>query len=279
MTSELLIFIVSCIVAGVFAGLSSGLLGLGGGLVIVPVLNYLLPAVYHVSPQYLLPICITTSFAVIIFNTTNAARKQAKLNNVDWRAVAIMVPALVTASVLMSNFVVGINPGYLKIFFGFVLCYSAYAMFKKKATAATEETKGHLPLGAGLAAGATIGAISATAGISGGSFLGPLFSSFKFPIKRALGTSSACGMFLSTASFLSYLYAGRNVDTGVPLSFGYFSLVAFLGFFVTSPFFAGIGVKLQNHLPAAKVRKIFAVFLLFITVDMLWSGYKLIAHV
>ncbi|MFC6276401.1 sulfite exporter TauE/SafE family protein [Psittacicella hinzii] len=275
MDHTVLIFIISCLVAGVFSGLSSGLLGLGGGLVIVPVLNYLLPSIFHINPEYLLPICITTSFGVIIFNTATASYKQYKLKNIHFKTALIIVPPMIIFSAIVGHFVTQINPGYLKILFGLVVLYSAIHMQGKKAL--VEETQNY-SLGSvkGVLAGAAIGSIAATAGISGGSFLGPLFNSCKFPIKKALGTSSFCGFWLALSSFISYVISGAHIDTGVPYTFGYFSLIAFSAILIPSVIFASYGVKLQSVLPAPKVKRIFAYFLVLIALDMFIEGYELI---
>ncbi|RIY32513.1 sulfite exporter TauE/SafE family protein [Psittacicella gerlachiana] len=275
MDQQIIIFILSCLLAGVFAGLSSGLLGLGGGLVIVPVLNYLLPSIFTISPQDLLPICIQTSFGVIIFNTITASLKQYKLGNINFRAALIIVPPMVVCSILVGAFVTRINPGYLKIFFGLVVVYSALNMLIKK-NRGEEDPQAQLPPVKGFLAGAAIGGISSTAGISGGSFLGPLFHACKFPIKRALGTSSFCGVFLAISGFLTYFISGIKVDTGVPYTIGYFSIIAFLAILIPSVIFAHQGVKLQSVLPAKKVKRIFAYFLFLVALDMLYDGYLLI---
>ncbi|RIY34117.1 hypothetical protein CKF54_01390 [Psittacicella hinzii] len=276
MDPQIITFIVTCLLAGIFAGLSSGLLGLGGGLVIVPVLNYTLPNIFTISPEYLLPICIQTSFAIIIFNTITASLKQYKLGNINFKAASIIIPPMIIFSVIVGQFVTSINPGYLKILFGFVVIYSSLNMLRKKSKV-EEDQNATLPVGKGLLAGAAIGGISATAGISGGSFLGPLFHSCKFPIKKALGTSSFCGVFLAISGFLTYFIAGLNVDTQVPYTFGYFSFIAFIAILVTSVFFAHQGVKLQSVLPAPKVKRIFAYFLILVAIDMLYDGYLLIS--
>ncbi|RIY32992.1 hypothetical protein CJP74_03150 [Psittacicella melopsittaci] len=278
MDSQIIIFIVSCLLAGIFSGLSSGLLGLGGGLVIVPVLNYLLPSIFPIDPKYLLPICIQTSFGVIIFNTITASLKQYKLGNINFKAATIIVPPMVIFSIIVGLFVTKINPGYLKIFFGLVVIYSSLNMLRKK-SAGEEDPNAQLPPVKGFIAGAAIGGISSTAGISGGSFLGPLFHACKFPIKRALGTSSFCGVFLAISGFFTYFFSGLHVDTGVPYTIGYFSLIAFAAILIPSVIFAHQGVKLQSILPAAKVKRIFAYFLILVAIDMLYDGYLLISEV
>lgn len=276
MTSTLIIFITLCLIAGVFSGLSSGLLGLGGGLVIVPVLNYLLPSIFTIDPQYLLPICINTSFGIIIFNTLTASIRQYKLGNINLKAAMIIVPPMIIASFIVGHYVTDANPGYLKILFGCVVLYSALNMLRKKHNHDEESENYSFPLVKGIVTGTAIGGISATAGISGGSFLGPFFHSCKFPIKKALGTSSFCGFFLACSGFISYIIAGWKIETGVPYTIGYFSLIAFAGILLPSIYMANYGVKLQSILPAKKVKRIFAYFLLVIVADMFIDGYHLI---
>lgn len=278
---DLIILLSTCLFCGVFAGLTSGLLGLGGGLVIVPVLNYVLPLLYPVFDNklsdLLLPICICTSFAVIIFNTITSAYKQHKRNSISWRAVLLVAPALVISSQAIGYIIPKANPGYLKIFFALVLLVSAIKMLRSKKISEEERTVAPpIPVKKGLLAGMTIGAISATAGISGGSFLGPFFSqSAKFPIKIALGTSSACGVFLAISGFIAYFVNGlQNIDrtSVVPFTYGNLQIVAFLSFVVTSVIAAGYGVKLQHYLNPTKVKKVFAIFMIFVAIDMLYSG-------
>lgn len=268
----LYLFIGLCLVSGVFAGLTSGLLGLGGGLVIIPILNFLIPLVYtEVSDVHV--ISIQTSFAVIVFTTGISAYKQIKLQNVDFSTVLIVAPMLMIFSAISGRLAVGSNPGYLKILFSTVLIFSSWKMLKKKNKAKfVEDPKAKISVPRGIIAGAAIGAISGTAGISGGSFLGPLFRTNKFPIKRALGTSSACGFLLAISSFTTYFVSGFGVNTGMPYSIGYLSFIAFGAFVITSIIFASYGVKLQSVLPPAKVEKFFGLFLLVVAADMIISG-------
>ncbi|AIL31933.1 sulfite exporter TauE/SafE family protein [Basilea psittacipulmonis] len=277
--SETVLFISVCIVGGVFAGLTSGLMGLGGGLVIVPILCYLLPSIYpELSTSYVLPIAIQTSFALVFFNTLTASLHQYKIGNINLPLIKLMGPILFCSALLTGLLVTKIAPGYLKIFFGLVITYlSLNMLMKKKAHEQhSQETSPPIPKKKSIPVGIAVGAIAATAGISGGAFLGPFFHSCKFPIKRALGNASACGVFLSLGGFISYFISGIRVETGIPYSIGYFSLIAFLSFMTTSLFAASYGVKLQSVLPAQKVKKCFAVFILLIATDMIISGFKLL---
>lgn len=273
------IAVIVFLIAGVFAGITSGLLGLGGGLVIIPVLNAVLPLMYDVNPHYILPICIQTSFAIIILNTTMSSYKQYKNNNIDYRGVMLVAPTLVIFAALTGQVVTGINPGYLKASFGLILVYNGIKMLFAKPIKFVESNEPvNLSVTKGIIAGSLIGTISGTAGISGGSFLGPFFHSCKMPIKKALGTSSACGVFIAISGTISYAVAGYNVDTGIPYTYGYFSLLAFVAFASTSIVGASYGVKLQKVLNARMVAKIFAIFLLVIAIDMFESAYSFIAH-
>lgn len=285
MTQDIIYFCLICLISGALAGLSSGLMGLGGGLVIVPVLSYLLPWFYpELNPAYVLPVAIQTSFAIIICNTLTSSFHQYKLGNLNRRTILLMAPGMAISALLVGQFVSHAPAAYLKLFFALVILYLAYKMLVKKSSAKqasfempeSNNNWGNIPVAKTIITSLAIGAVSATAGISGGSFVSPYLYSQGMPIKRALGNASACGVFLSISGFISYLIAGKNIDTGLPLSWGYFCAIAFIAFLLTSIVFASYGVKLQSVLPAQKVKRLFAVFLIVIAFDIAYSGIRLL---
>lgn len=250
---------------GAVAGFLAGLFGIGGGMIIVPTLVYLLPKL-GVPDHLLMSISLGTSFSTIVFTTFSAAQRHNKLGNVEWSVVRFFVPALMIA-VFVSGLVVSDLPKnvMMKIFAAMVL-YMAVKMFlalKPKA----QETK-PLTTQSMIIAGGIIGVLSSLAGIAGGAFIVPFLNGRGIELKKAIGTSSLCGCLLGLAATISFIIGGFNVPNLPEYSVGYVYLPALLGIATTSIFTSKLGASAANVLPVPILKRAFAVMLMLIALNM-----------
>lgn len=253
----------SCLALGTIVGFLAGLFGIGGGLIIVPSLVYLLPMA-GVTPENLMSAALGTSFSTIVITSFSSAQRHHKLGNVDIQVSKYFIPALMT-SVFLAGLVISNLDAKLmsKIFAIMVLYLAARMLFSLKKTPQIKP----LTTQSTIIAGGVIGMLSSMAGIAGGAFIVPFLNSRGFEMKRAIGTSSFCGAFLGLSGTISFIVSGWNVEMP-DYSLGYVYLPALFGITLTSYFTSKLGANAANVLPVAILKKAFAVMLVAIAVNM-----------
>ncbi|WGE50239.1 sulfite exporter TauE/SafE family protein [Actinobacillus equuli subsp. haemolyticus] len=253
----------SCLALGTIVGFLAGLFGIGGGLIIVPSLVYLLPMA-GVTPENLMSVALGTSFSTIVITAFSSVQRHHKLGNVDIQVSKYFIPALMT-SVFLAGLVISNLDAKLmsKIFAIMVLYLAARMLFSLKKTPQIKP----LTTQSTIIAGGVIGMLSSMAGIAGGAFIVPFLNSRGFEMKRAIGTSSFCGAFLGLSGTISFIVSGWNVEMP-DYSLGYVYLPALFGITLTSYFTSKLGANAANVLPVAILKKAFAVMLVAIAVNM-----------
>lgn len=256
---------VGFLILGAVAGFLAGLFGIGGGMIIVPALVWLLPKM-GVPDNLLMSIALGTSFSTIVFTTFSAAQRHNKLGNVEWSVAKFFVPALM-AAVFISGLIVSDFPkAILAKVFAVLVLYMAIKMFlslKPKQVEPKPLTTQSMLVGGGI-----IGVLSSFAGIAGGAFIVPFLNSRGIELKRAIGTSSFCGCLLGAAATISFIISGWGKAELPDYSLGYVYLPALVAIAATSVFTSKIGATLANKLPVATLKKAFAVMLMLIALNM-----------
>ncbi|HCK81514.1 MAG TPA: sulfite exporter TauE/SafE family protein [Candidatus Competibacter sp.] len=250
---------------GAFAGVMAGLLGVGGGLIIVPALAWIFQH-QQIAETALMHLAIGTSLATIIATSISSVRAHHQRGAVLWPTVWRLTPGIVTGAWLGAAVADALSSFALqKVFAVFVLLMAAQMGFGAKPAPHRD-----LPKTAGmLATGGVIGAVSAIVGIGGGSLTVPFLSWCNVPIRQAVATSAACGLPIALAGALGFVVTGLNAP-GLPAwSLGYVYGPALLGVALTSMLFAPLGARLAHTLPTEMLKKIFAAFLAVIGVKML----------
>ena len=253
------------IAVGVIAGLIAGMLGLGGGVVIVPALALVFPLL-HIPPSVLMQLAIGTSLAVIVPTSMSSTWAHYRRGAVEGRLVRLLLPGLVPGAVLGGWLADKLPSAMLSRIFGvFVLGVATQIFFN-----ATAPGRRPLPGATGLlATGAVIGTASTLLGIGGGSLTVPFLSYCRLDMRRAVATSSACGLVLGAVGAAVFLWAGRHRADLPPGAFGYVYLPAFLGIAVASVATASLGTRLAHSLPVPTLKRAFAVFLALAGLRML----------
>ena len=250
---------------GVFAGLAAGLLGVGGGLIIVPVLIYAFTALAF-SPDVLTHMAVGTSLATIILTSAGSVYQHHKKGAVLWPVLVWFALGLALGAFAGAKLADVIQGRLLQILFGVFTVVIALQM----ASGVKAKPSRALPGKAGLSvAGAFIGAISAIFGIGGGSLSVPFLTWCNVKMQNAVATSAAGGMPIAIAGALGFLLNGLDEAAVPQYSVGYIYLPALVGISITSIIFAQVGARLAHRSPAATLKKIFAGLLVVVGIKLL----------
>lgn len=253
-------------VTGAFAGVLAGLLGVGGGIVIVPVLFFLFQK-FGVSPESAMVIATATSLATIVPTSISSIFSHNKKGNVDFVLLKNWALFIFVGVLVGSWFVTRIDGMWLTLLFGIIATLSALNMlFRTKKSALFNQLPNQLGQGV---MGLSIGFLSAMVGIGGGTLSVPLLTLFNYPAHKAVGTAAAIGLIISLPGALTLLFIG-NAPTDAPTgTLGLVNLMAFMCIVPLTVLCAPVGASLAAKLDAAKLKKVFAVVLLITGLRML----------
>ena len=256
---------------GLVAGILAGLLGVGGGLVLVAALAWLLP-LFGVPPEVAMHAALASSLASIVLTAASSARAHARRGSVLWPTVAWMVPGLLLGAWLGSGVAVKLDAQTLRWIVAGYCLLAAWQTGFGRSRAPADGSEVPAPRGWPMsAAGGGIGVLSALVGIGGGSMTVPLLVWRGIKPVRAVGTSSACGVAIGLAAAVGYaLHApsGALPAHGI----GYVYLPAAIGVALASVLAAPWGTRLAHRLSGNALRKVFALFLLLVALSVPWSG-------
>ncbi len=263
MIISLIIFLSCGAVAGVFAGL----LGVGGGIIIVPILSVVF-AWLDITPSHIHHLSLGTSLATIMITSISSARAHNARGAVRWDIVKSIAPGIILGTFIGGLIAADIPDTYLKaIFVCFIYIIDLDMLIGKKPSG-----QRGLPGRIGISVvGGIIGLLSSFVGIGGGTMSVPFMSFCSIPMHTAVGTSSAIGFPIALAGTLGYIVGGLSVPDLPEFTLGYVHLMAFVGIAAASFFTAPIGAKLAHKLPVAMLKKIFAIFLLMVATKMLFG--------
>lgn len=259
--------ILSYILLGSVVGFLAGLLGIGGGLVIVPVLTFMF-AGQGIPHEHLLHLALGTSLASIVFTSFSSIRSHHKRGAVIWPIVIKITPGIIVGTFFGAWIAAHLSTNFLKIFFTLFLFYVGIQMLLGIKPKPSREVPGT----AGVSgAGVVIGIFSSLVGIGGGTLSVTFFTWCNVTMHKAIGTSAAIGFPIAVTGAVGYAINGFAVQ-GLPSdAFGYIHLTALAGIAVASILTAPLGAKFAHSLPVDKLKKIFASLLLILAVRMAWS--------
>ena len=254
---------------GIGTGFLAGLLGIGGGMLMVPFITIILSG-QGVAPDLAVKMAIATSMATIIFTSISSVRAHHKRGAVRWDIVKRLAPGIVIGSMIGSLGVFALLKGsYLAIFFGLFVGFSATQMFLDKKPKPTRQMPG---AGGQLAAGGVIGFLSGLVGAGGGFISVPFMAWCNVAIHNAVATSAALGFPIAAANVIGYVISGLKVQDLPPASFGYIWLPGLVVIAVCSFLTAPLGAKAAHALPVGRLKRIFAIILYVLAAYMLWKG-------
>lgn len=251
---------------GVIAGFVAGLLGVGGGLIIVPILIVIFNS-NNFSQDVIVHMAIGTSLATIIFTSISSVHAHHfRHKAVRWDIVKQLTPGIVIgalAGAVVADFV---SAKILQQFFGFFELFVAIQMaLNIKAHAART-----LPRRTGMVtAGSAIGVVSSIVGIGGGTLTVPFLSWCNVKMQEAVATSSACGFPIAIAGCVGFVITGWNESDLPAYTFGYIYWPAFLSIVISSMLMAPVGAWLAHRLSATKLKRFFSLVLFLLGLKML----------
>ena len=266
--------VLELLLLGSVIGFLAGLLGIGGGMLMVPFLTLLL-AHKNFPADLVLKMAVATSLATICFTSIASVRAHHARGAVRWDVVKLLAPGIVAGGLLGAQIAKALPNTVLAVLFAVFIGFSATQMLWNKKPAASRQ----LPRGTGVfsagmfGAGGLIGLLSSLVG-AGGAFISvPFLTWCNLPIHNAVGTSAALGFPIALASTVGYVIAGWSLHDLPPGAFGFLYLPALLVISVASMSTARWGAAAAHRLNMMQLRRMFAVLLYGLAAYMLFKAF------
>jgi uncharacterized membrane protein YfcA len=251
---------------GAFAGVLAGLLGVGGGLVIVPMLTFIF-TFQGLPTEHILHLALGTSLASIMFTSISSVRSHHGRGAVNWQALRRITPGIMIGTFAGSYVAAQLSSGFLRVFFVVFQYYVATQLLLDIKPKPHRELPGNAAM---FGAGSLIGGISSLVGIGGGTMSVPFMIWCNAPVHTAIGTSAAIGFPIALAGAAGYVINGLALE--LPhYSLGFVYLPALGGIVAASMLTAPLGAKLGHSMPIGRLKKVFALLLIVMGTKMLLS--------
>jgi uncharacterized membrane protein YfcA len=258
------------LVMGSFGGFAAGLLGIGGGMILVPFITMIFAA-RHFAPGLIVHMAIATSLATILFTSMSSVRAHHKHGAVLWPLVWLLAPGILVGSWIGPWIGKQMNTSMLSLCFGLFVAGSATQMLLNRKPAGGRE----LPSRGGLfVAGGIIGVMAGLFGAGGGFLSIPFMSWCNVRIHNAVATSAALGFPIALAGTVSNIYFGWGEPGLPPYSLGFIYLPALGLIAAASVTMAPLGARTAHRWPVDKLKKTFAVILYLLAAYMLWRAAR-----
>ncbi len=258
--------VLALVVTGAIAGVLAGLLGVGGGIVIVPVLYHLF-TLLDIDESVRMHVTVGTSLATIIPTSIMSSRAHRRRGSLDVSLIRRLMPGVVVGVVLGAIASRYLGGGVLTAVFAVVALAVALNMaFKRDGFALADGLPG--PAGTALIGGG-IGGVSTLMGIGGGTLSVPILNALRVPMHTAVGTGAMLGMVISLPGALAFVVNGLGVPLRPPLSLGYVNLLGMALIVPATMATTGWGARLAHRIDARRLRQVFALFLALTSARML----------
>lgn len=250
---------------GAGAGVLAGLFGIGGGLVIVPVLVWIFRS-QGIDESIVLHLAIGSSLATIIVTAISSMRAHHRRGSLDWQIFKRLGPGIVVGALLGAVIANEFSTFWLQRYVAlFILLVSIQLVFELSVNPHRE-----MPGQAGMnIAGGVIGTLSSMIGIGGGTLSVPFMVWHNLPMKKAVGTASACGLPIAIAGTIGFIFTGSSSERLPEYATGFLYWPAVIGIAIFSYLTAPIGAALAHRLPVAMLKRLFAVLLAIVGLKML----------
>ena len=260
-------FVLLYLIVGSCAGFLAGLLGVGGGLIIVPTLMFIFES-QHFNPAHAFHMALGTAMATIVFTSISSVRAHYKRGAVRLDIARLMMPGAFMGTFLGSYMASQVPSLGLKIFF---VCFAYYVTVQMVLNIKPKSTR-QFPGWAGtFVTGNFIGAVSSFVGIGGATMSIPFMTWCNVPMHNAIATSAAIGFPIAVAGTLGYIINGLRI-TGLPAhTIGYIHWPSLVSIAMASVLFAPMGAKVAHKLPVPRLKKVFAGLLFILGTKMLIS--------
>jgi len=268
------LFLAALLVLGAAAGFAAGLLGIGGGMLLVPFLT-LLFTWRGIDPSLVVHAAIATSMASILFTSLSSVISHHRKGAVRWPLVASFAPGIVIGGLVAGGAVfAALRTGWLALLFAVFVGYSGLQMLLDKKPKPSRQMPG--PVGTS-AAGAGIGFLSGLVGAGGGFVSVPFMTWCNVPLHNAVATSAALGFPIALANTAGYVISGLQHPNLEPGMFGYIYWPALLVLVVASVLTAPLGARTAHSLPVKSLKRVFAWLLFCLAAYMLYKAWAAFA--
>jgi len=264
-----LFFIGYCVGVGIVSGFLGGLLGIGGGVVIVPALVILLDLLGILPPADVTAVAVATSLACVLLTSLSAALAQLRAGMVEWSIVRQWTPGLVVGSYLAGWVATALPLPVFRGLIGAFLLFVAFVMLTSWRPAPHRQLPG---AGGSTLLGGAGGLIAGIAGIGGGNVIVPTLVFFNTPLHRATATSSTLGVPVALAGTLGYVTVGIGQDLG-PGMLGYIYVPGFAAIVAAAVLTAPLGVRAAHRVQPLFLRRVFGVVLVLMATRMLITAW------
>ncbi len=264
--SQLLPLMALLLMIGAVAGVVAGLLGVGGGIILVPAFYYMFAALGYDS-ENLMQICVATSLATIIFTSIRSVLSHNKKGAVDWDILKGWAPGIAIGAVIGVLIAREMRSVSLMVLFGILgALVGLYLAFGRQSWRLGDA----MPTGIGrIITAPVLGFLSVLMGIGGGSFGVPLMTLYNQPIHRAIATSAGFGVIIAVPSVIGFLMIGWGMPVKPPLTIGMVNLPAFAIVVSMTLITAPLGVKLAHAMDPKPLKRAFAFFIMLMALNML----------
>lgn len=254
------------LILGGVVGFLAGLLGIGGGGIMVPILTSLF-LWQGVSLDHVIHLALGTSMAAIVMTSYSSMRAHHRKKTLQWSIVRQMVPGIIIGTLFATFFLTHLSSLHLSIFFTVFMACIALQMFLN----ITPKPTRTLPSAYSLAlVGSIIGALSALVAIGGGALSVPYMNWHNVELKKAISTSAAIAFFISLAGSIAFIINGLYASPDLPYTVGFVNVVALLCIVLVSYCTAPFGVYMAHRMPTAILKKLFALLLMILSLKMLF---------
>ncbi len=264
--SQILPLVALLLMIGAIAGVVAGLLGLGGGIVLVPAFYYMFAALGYDS-ENLMQICVATSLATIIFTSIRSVLSHNKKGAVDWVILKSWTPGIAIGAIVGVLIAREMRSVSLMVVFGILgALVGLYLAFGRQQWRLGDA----MPMGIGrIITSPLLGFLSVLMGIGGGSFGVPLMTLYNQPIHRAIATSAGFGVVIAVPSVIGFLMIGWDMPVKPPLTIGLVNLPAFAIVVSMTLVTAPLGVKMAHAMDPKPLKTVFAFFIMLMALNML----------
>lgn len=250
---------------GAIAGFLAGLFGVGGGLVLVPVLLLLFDA-QHFSADHAMHMALGTAMATILFTSLASARKHHQLGAVNWQVVRHITPGILLGAALGTLSAASISPHALGIFFTLFVYFAAAQILLDVRPKPSRQLPGVMGMSA---VGTFTGWISSLVSIGGGTIVVPFLVWCNLPLRNAIGTSAAVGFPVAVGGTIGYIATGMSAHSLPAPNLGFVYLPALLWIALASLLTAPLGARAAHRINVGLLRKLFAVLLIVLATKLL----------
>jgi uncharacterized membrane protein YfcA len=258
------------LVLGGAVGFLAGLLGIGGGMTIVPLLTIVFTR-QGFPAEHIVHMAVATATATILFTSVASMREHQRHRAILWPVVAALAPGIVVGSLLGPQVVGGMSTVALSAFYGVFVAAAATNTLLDRKPKPTRELPGK---GGLFAVGGGIGLVSSMVG-AGGAFLSvPFMTACNIGIRNCVATSAALGLPIAVAGTIGFIVAGLGEHGLPPHTVGYVYVPALLAIVAASVLSAPMGARAAHRWPVKKLKRVFALLLYLLASYMLWRAWR-----